>query len=392
MTITIDGKSMEALEVSHSESKNLRSFLKEIKDPRIDRNKQHKLTDIIIIAICGIIAGADGFQDIEFWAKHQEDWLKKYLELENGIPSHDTIERVFHRLNPKQFNQAFLDWIAFLSFSLENKVVAIDGKTLRRSHNKSKNIKPLHLVTAWVKDYNITLGQIRTDEKSNEITAIPALLETLAIKGCIVTIDAMGCQKSIAGQIVDKNADYTLALKENHKDLYDDVKYYFEEEEKVNFKSIEHQQVVEKEKDHGRIETRKVDVVSADWLPEEVKSDWKGLKSVARVTSIRTEKSITTTSVRFYITSLMVDAAKLAQVIRDHWSIESFNWTLDVTFNEDNSRIRKDYAPENFALVKRLSASILKKDTSNKYSIRNRRKLAMMNPSYIEKLLKANTL
>ncbi len=221
------------------ERKSLIQHLELIEDPRMNRTKKHKLVDVILIAICAVIAGADGWQDIEFWAKEKKDWLNLFLELPNGIPSHDTIEDVFARISPKQFSHAFMDWISSLNLLINNEVVSIDGKTLRRSYDRARNKKPLHLVSAWATSAKITLGQIKTDEKSNEITAIPELLKLLDIKGCIITIDAIGCQKEIAAQIIDQNADYMLALKKNHKDLYEEVECIFRAGEDSNYEDIQ---------------------------------------------------------------------------------------------------------------------------------------------------------
>lgn len=355
----------------------------EIKDPRIERTRQHNLVDIITVALCATIAGAEGYNEIEDWGRAKYWWLRKFLSLPNKIPSHDTFNRVFSMLDPAKFQVAFLSWIESVNMLLDNRIISIDGKTMRRSFDKVNNKRALHLVSAWACEAQLSLGQIQVDEKSNEITAIPPLLEQLFLKGAIVTLDAMGSQKDIAKQIVDKKADYVLALKKNHGDLYDDVDTYFKSENEAQFvttKTIE--------KDHGRIEKRVYRAMkNISWLMQ--KNEWKNLQTIAQVTSSRSTILGEETSARYYLTSLSIDKFDLiCKAIRSHWKIEnSLHWCLDVIFSEDQSRIRDRNAAQNVAFLRKMAISILKKDISKNISLKRKRFMAGIEESYLPHLL-----
>lgn len=376
----------------NSRRRSLIEHFSELKDPRVNRNIRHNLLDIIAMAICAVIANANDWNEIEAWAICKEDWLQTFLALPNGIPSHDTFNRVFSAIDPQAFLQCFASWINEINIMVHGTVISIDGKRLRRSHNESAGRSALHLVSAWASDLHLSLGQVKTADKSNEITAIPELLNLLMIKGCIITIDAMGCQKHIAAAIIDKGADYVLALKGNHGDLHDDVKTYFDSAEASNFKNQKCNVFKTLEKDHGRIEKRTVVATSnIAWLNE--RSDWKGIKSIAMVIAERKIKNKHSVERRCYITSLEPNAEKIGHSIRSHWSIEnSLHWQLDVNFKEDQSRLRTKNGAENFAAIRRMALSMLKQETTKKLSMKCKRLLAGWDNEYLLKVIgvKAN--
>lgn len=339
------------------------------------RTRLHSLHDMLAITLCGAICGADSWVSIELFAKARQSWFQTFLALPNGIPSHDTLGRLFSALDPDAFHKCFISWVESLHGTLEGEVVAIDGKTLRRSFDKSSSKSPIHMVNAWASDTGISLGQVATDAKSNEITAIPRLLDLLAIKGCIVTIDAMGCQKNIAAKIVEKEADYLFSLKGNHSRLHSEVQNVFAnacgDKCPVSSKFSFHQTI---DGDHGRIETRRC------WSTEDIdqfldKSEWTNLRSVIMVESERIVDDEISVECRYYISSLPGDnAAQLARTIRSHWAVEnSLHWVLDVAFREDESRIRAGYAAENFGVVRQIALNLLKKEKSLKVGIANKR-------------------
>jgi len=297
-------------------------ILKDIEDPRIERCKLHQLIDILIIAICAVISGAETWEEIEEFGKSKQEWLESILELTNGIPSSDTFRRVISRIKPAEFQEKFLKWIETIRENIDKEVIAIDGKTLRRSHNNKLGKTAIHIVSAWANSNKLVIGQVKTEEKSNEITAIPELLQILEIKGCIVTIDAMGCQKEIAKKIIEQEADYSLALKANHEKMYKEVEEYFQEQIKLNFedKEIDYHQTIDKA--HGRLESRKYWVTSdIDFLSQ--KKEWKNLASVVCVESSRTIADNTSIEFRYYISSLPADAKLLAYAVRSHWGVEN---------------------------------------------------------------------
>lgn len=373
-----------------NESTSLTEHFGNLNDPRIERHKRHKLIDIVILTICASICGSEGWEDIEEYGHTKYDWLKSFLELPHGIPSHDTIRRLFIRLDPKEFQRCFMEWVKAASGAISGQVVAIDGKTLRRSHDRGAGKKAIHMVSAWAFEMNLVLGQVKTDEKSNEIAAIPELIDLLNLKGCIVTIDAMGCQKDISRKIVKGGGDYVLALKGNQGTLHDDIKLFLEDAKLSNFKDITHSYHETTDGDHGRIEIRRYWVVSdIDWLPG--KHLWEGLKSIGMVERERHIGEKITCETHFYISSLTCDAKKFGYVVRNHWGIEnSLHWTLDVAFREDECRKRAGNAAENFAVLRHITLNLLKNETSLKKSIRAKRLKAGWDNSYLEKVLEFN--
>ena len=372
-----------------SQPHSIQAHFSVLPDPRIDRRRRHKLLDILVIALCAGLCGIDDFAGVELFARLKKDWFSTFLELPGGIPSHDTFGRVFSRLDPKAFEACFRNWIAALAEVATEGVVAIDGKSLRGSFDTASGKSPLHLVSAFSASSELCLGQVTTDEKSNEITAIPALLQTLGLKGCIVTIDAMGCQKEIARQIVvDAKADYILALKGNQGTLHQDVRDYFEAPGAL-WKDAPHSVFEETDKGHGRIEIRRVVATGAlGWLAQ--RKDWRGLTSLAMVESTRIIGEKETTERRYYITSLPADATRIGRAVREHWAIENrLHWCLDVTYNDDASRIRKDHGPQNMAVLRRLSVNLLRQIElgPRKVSLRGRLIMANHDPSFILRAL-----
>lgn len=365
----------------------------ELPDPRMDRNKQHKLIDIVVIALCAVISGCDSFTDIALYGVKKYEWFKRFLELPNGIPSHDTFNRVFARLNPRAFQECFTDWVAALHEAtggkiqkVEHKLYAIDGKTLRRSHDRAAGLGPLHLVSVWASEHHLTLGQVAVDEKSNEITAIPQLLELIDVAGGLVTIDAMGCQKEIAAKIRDQEADYILAVKENQPHLYEDISEYFEQQMKNDFAEVKCSRHETYERSHGREESRYCYVVNA---PDELrnKDAWRDLRTIGVAISIRVVDGQEQSDVRYYISSLRRNAKRFAAGVRGHWGIEnSLHWVLDVTFNEDQSRVRKGHAAENLAWLRRFAISLLKRHPA-KQSIRSKRLAAGWDNEFLLQVL-----
>jgi predicted transposase YbfD/YdcC len=323
-------------------------YFADLEDPRrYYGNKLHELSDILVLTILAVISGAESWVDVEEFGINKEEWLKTFLKLPNGIPSHDTIGRVFAMLEPEGFERCFLNWVKSLITVEKNEVIAIDGKTIRGSHNNGRN--PIHLVSAWATRNGLILGQLKTEEKSNEIIAIPQLLGMIDIGGCTVTIDAMGCQRSIAEQIINQDGDYVLALKGNQKLMHEDVALFFTDAFKKDFRGVSYDTYETIEKGHGRIETRRYWISNQiDWLQKE--HDCPGLKAIGCVESTRekVKSKEVTREIRYYLTSLQSEAIAFADAVRRHWSIEnSLHWSLDVTFNEDQCRVRKDHSAEN---------------------------------------------
>lgn len=355
----------------------------DLTDPRIDRSRLHELLDIVAVAVCAVVAGAESWNAIEDFGHAKLDWLKGFLDLPNGIPSHDTFRRVFERLDPEEFQKGFLGWVGALHEATERQVVAIDGKTLRRSFDRAKGQSALHLVHAWASANHLLLGQVAVDEKSNEITAIPKLLKMLEIAGAIVTIDAMGCQKEIARTIRGRKADYLLALKGNHERLFDQVVAFFDRSCAHGRKEGGIRYHREWSEGHGRDECRRCWATSdLSWL--EGREEWADLRSVVLIESERFVGESLAVEERYYLSSLPADATLLNEAARRHWSVEnSLHWVLDVAFHEDASRIRKENAPENFGLLRRLALCLLKKDASSKRSIRGKRLRASWDDGYL---------
>lgn len=366
-------------------------YFTQVKDPRVERTRWHLLTDIITIGILAVIAGAQGWEDIEEYGINKKEWLETFLELPFGIPSPDTFRRVFEKINPKEFEQCFREWVQSLVENLGVEVVAIDGKTHRGSYDRESKLKALHTVSAWSCEHRLVLGQTPVSSKSNEITAIPALLDMLDISGCIITIDAMGTQKLIAEKIIASDADYILSLKDNHPTLHEQVKNWFEVAQSIGFEGIDISINQRIEKGHHRIEKRTVYTVSVSQIPGLYQLDlWVGLKTIVMVVRSIQHWNKTTQEVQFYITSLVSDANKIASAIRQHWGIEnSVHWTLDVTFHEDECRIRSLHSPQNFALLRRIALNALERESSFRRSIRQKSRRAAMNDRYMVSVLAA---
>ncbi len=363
----------------------------ELPDPRVERTRLHLLLDILVIAICASISGADDFVAIAAWGCAQEAWLRERLALPNGIPSHDTFDRVFRHLDPEAFSRCFLAWVQAVREATDGEVVALDGKTLRHSFDRANGKAAIHLVSAWATQNRLVLGQLKVDDKSNEITAIPALLRLLDINGCIVTIDAMGCQKAIARQIVEQGGDYLLALKENQPSLYADVEEFFTEARATHFAGIAHGFHREVDGGHGRVETRRCwSVGEIDWLRE--RHAWLQLTSIALVERTRQVGERKTVEVGYYLSSLpggtAPDAQRAGGAARGHWGIENqVHWVLDVAFLEDGCRARCDHVAQNLATLRHIGLNLLQQEQTAKLGIKNKRLRAGWDIHYLEKVL-----
>lgn len=362
-------------------------YCEHITDFRQEGKIKHPLKDILFIAVAATIANADSWTQVEDFAETHEEWLRQYLELPNGIPSHDTYERVFDRIDAVQFAKAFTAWTDEIADRSEKAIVAIDGKTIRGSFDNQNETSAIHIVNAWISTNSLILGQLKTNAKSNEITAIPELLDMLLVKGCIITIDAMGCQRDIAEKIIDKKADYVLALKGNQPELYENVVQWFNEAEVNGFKGFEVDDHKTFDKGHGRIEKRSYYITEdIDWLF--CKDKWKGLKSIGMAVRVSTENDKTTIEKRYFICSINADAKLFAKAVRSHWGIESTHWLLDVVLKEDTCRERKNNGPENKSLLNKVVLNKLKQHKDNK-KISNPRKRykASMDTNYLEQIM-----
>jgi predicted transposase YbfD/YdcC len=360
----------------------------QMSDPRIDRTKRHKLIDILTIAICAVICGADSWVAIETYGCAKSEWLKTFLELANGIPSHDTFARVFAQINPQEFQECFLNWMKSITKITNGEVVAIDGKTLRGSYDKSSEQSAIQMVSAWATTNKLVLGQVKVDEKSNEITAIPELLKVLELSGCIVTIDAIGCQKEIVKLITQQSADYVITLKKNQGNLYDSVENLFKTGISTSFKGIEHSTYKTEETGHGRYEIRNYVMLTGIGSQLDPDSVWSKFSSVGMVESIRLSDGKTTAETRYFISSLINNAKEFANSVRSHWGIEnSLHWVLDVALKEDDCRIRKDNAPQNFAVLRQIAVNLLGKEKRVKRGIKNKQFLAAMDNNYLLRIL-----
>lgn len=358
---------------------------KAIQDPRREHRKEHLLIDIIFITICAVICGADDWYEIETYGKRKEQWLKTILELPNGIPSHDTFNRVFSALDPQVLQRSFLNWVESVARLAEGRIISIDGKRLCNSGEKgSKAI--IHMVSAWSNDNNMVLAQQKVGDKSNEITAIPLLLDMLTVKGCIITIDAMGCQKDIAEKIKDKEADYILAVKENHEFLYDDIRDAFTQTQAT-------QTHIQTDMGHGRIEKRTCRIITeTDWICK--KQNWKGLQTLIAIESTRTFKATgeTQNQTRYFISSRLDQPSFFNKAVREHWGIENkLHWVLDVAFNEDGSTKRAGVAAENFSFISKVALNLLNKyddyNGKRKVSTKIKRKTAGWDNDYLKTIL-----
>ena len=362
---------------------SLITILREIPDPRVDRTKDHELTDILVIALCTILCGGDSFYDMEEFAEVRLEWLKTFLNLRNGPPSHDTFNRLFQALDPEQWAETLSRWTQSVRTALGREVVALDGKALRRALNRGEEVRMI--VSAWATESGLLLGQRKVRDKSNEITAVPALLRTLELAGCIVTADALHCQKEIAREIVEADADYVLALKGNQGAAFREIKSFLDDAVARQAKGLQSKETVEK--GHGRIETRRY------WQTEDIgwfadQSQWQGLQSVGVVEAIREKDGNRSVERRYYLSSLGVDMDQFARAVRGHWSIENqLHWVLDVIFKEDQNRARSANAAENLAALRRLAVNLLRKDKKCKRSVKGKLMRAAIDPEYLRHLL-----
>lgn len=362
-------------------------------DPRRDHLKEHGLLEIVAITLCAVICGADDWVNVATFGRVKEAWLRTFLALPGGIPSHDTFGRVFALLNPDEFRRCFLSWAQAVVGPPGVQVVAIDGKTLRRSHDRGAGTAALHLVSAWAAESGLVIGQVATDAKSNEITAIPALLKLLSLEGATITIDAMGCQTAIAQQIVDQGADYVLALKDNHRHLHGRVRRTFTDADAAVGTTLPLADLPADttiDKDHGRIEQRRCRAIGdPDYLAFiDPDGAWPHLQSVVCLESTRRIGETVSTEARHYLSSLPADAAVLNAAIRSHWGIENrLHWVLDMTFREDDSRVRVGHAPENLAIVRHLALNLLRQESSRRASIATKRLCAALDDSYLRSVL-----
>ena len=366
--------------------KTLLDYFADMPDPRVERTKLHKLEDILAITICAVICGAEGWNEIELFGHSKQQWFKTFLKLPNGIPSHDTFGRVISSIRPDDFEQRFQKWTLAIAQNTGEKVIAIDGKTLRRSFDNANSKAAIHMVSAWACDNKMIFGQIATDEKSNEITAIPKLLEMLVLEGSVVTIDAMGCQKKIAEKIIDNNADYIFSLKGNHGTLHDEVKLFLDDAI-ANGGNYDYNHTIDG--GHGRVEKRKI------WYSQDVQwiqdlSYWPGLSSLIAVESQRTQAGKVAVERRYFISSLSGKTAEsVGQMNRQHWGIENkLHWSLDVSFGEDDCRIRKDFGAENFSRLRRIALNLLKQEKTAKCGIKAKQHKAGWDEKYMLKVLK----
>lgn len=361
----------------------------DIKDPRVERTKKHQLIDILSIAILAVIAGAQGWEDIENYGISKQTWLKEFLALPHGIPSDDTFRRVFEFIDPTALNRCFLKWVETLAAKMGGEIIPIDGKTIRGSYDRVQGKSALHVISAWASEQSLVLAQMKVENKSNEIMAIPALLELLDVAGSIITIDAMGTQTEIAKQIISKKGDYVLALKANHPTLYSQVTEWFETALADNFLGIDVSYNKRLEKGHHRREIREVWTVPVAAIPQLYQPKlWVGLQSLAMVIRVRHLWNKTTRETQFYLTSLNSDAQLIGRAIRKHWGIENgVHWTLDCTFAEDACRIRSFHSPENFALLRRIALNALNREQTYKRSLSQKMKRTAMDNNYMIQVL-----
>jgi predicted transposase YbfD/YdcC len=364
-------------------------YFGDLTDPRVDRTKLHKLIDILVIAICAVIAGADSWEDVADFGEAKQEWFRTFLELPNGIPSHDTFNRVFARLDAQQFQDCFLRWISAVREVIDGQVIAIDGKVLRRSHDRGIGQTAIDMVSAWASANRLVLGQIKVADKSNEISAIPQLLQALEVSGCIITIDAIGCQTEIAATILAKEADYVLALKENQPHLAEDVRLLFEDLEQSQYRAYAYDYHKSVSKDHGRLEIRECWTISDPAVLRCLRGyeRWAGLCTVARIRAQRQVGVERSCEDRYHLASI-TGAERVLGAVRTHWSIENeLHWTLDIAFDEDRCRVRKDHGPENLAILRHLALNLLKQDKTCTRGIKGKRLLAAWKEDYLLKVL-----
>lgn len=366
-------------------------YFNSISDPRIERCKKHNLLDILLLAISAVMSGSEGWEDIENFGHIKLDWLRQYRPFEAGIPRHDTIARVICRLKADEIEKAFQAWISSLVETTGCDVIAVDGKTARRSFSTKDRKNALHTVSAWSCQHQLVLGQIAVDAKTNEITAIPELLNMLDIENSIITLDAMGCQKEIARQIIEQKADYILALKGNHSGMQDELEAWWHKVQREGFTADNYAEYTATDSGHGRIETRTCQqlLINKKWLDKKYR--WVGLKSIIKITSDVCEKSTgkETTETRWYISSLNLNAEQSLYAVRNHWQVESMHWMLDMTFREDESRIRKGRGPLAFNVMRKIAMGLFKQDKSKSASIAAKKKMATLDDGYRSVLLES---
>jgi predicted transposase YbfD/YdcC len=372
--------------MSDEPSARIKTHFASLSDPR-RRKVTYPLINIVTIALCAVIAGADDFVSIAAWARQKRAWLAKILDLSNGIPSHDRFNALFKAIKPSEFERCLLSWITSLHEITAGQLVAIDGKTLRQSFDKADAKSAIHMVSAWATANHISLGQVVVDQKSNEITAIPKLLELLDVSGCLVTIDAMGCQTEIAGKIIEGKADYVLAVKGNQPTLHEGIESFFLDHMEDDFARVKVSRHETKEHGHGRDEHRTYLVCD---VPEDLpdRTRWRGLKRIGVAISDTVRGGESCDEVRYYILSKKLSARSFGAAVRGHWGIEnSLHWQLDMSFSEDRSRIRKGHADANFAIVRRMALSLLKNEKSQKVGVKTKRLTAGWNDDYLEQVL-----